>query len=194
MKKIITDQNFLRQVSDPVESPKEARQILSKLEKELVKYPNGIGLAAIQIGIQKRVGLIRYNNKLIEIVNPTLTDYREEFIHHGEGCLSIPDTHLSIKRYKQITINNWVISDGPEPGTIMWVPQNQCYFIEDREDQKGGDGLATIAIQHELDHFDGKLIIDEGVKTEPITKEKKIGRNEPCPCGSGKKYKKCCLN
>jgi uncharacterized protein YecA (UPF0149 family) len=29
---------------------------------------------------------------------------------------------------------------------------------------------------------------------KPIIKEKKVGRNEPCPCGSGKKYKKCCLN
>ena len=26
------------------------------------------------------------------------------------------------------------------------------------------------------------------------TQEAKIGRNDPCPCGSGKKYKKCCLN
>ena len=29
-------------------------------------------------------------------------------------------------------------------------------------------------------------------KQKPIVKGKKIGRNDPCPCGSGKKYKKCC--
>jgi preprotein translocase subunit SecA len=29
---------------------------------------------------------------------------------------------------------------------------------------------------------------------KPLTREQKVGRNEPCPCGSGKKYKKCCAN
>ena len=29
-------------------------------------------------------------------------------------------------------------------------------------------------------------------RTQPYVRDKKIGRNEPCPCGSGKKYKKCC--
>jgi preprotein translocase subunit SecA len=32
-----------------------------------------------------------------------------------------------------------------------------------------------------------------GLKKAMKRTEKKIGRNEPCPCGSGKKYKKCCM-
>ena len=31
------------------------------------------------------------------------------------------------------------------------------------------------------------------VKQAPVRKEKKAGPNDPCPCGSGKKYKKCCM-
>ena len=31
------------------------------------------------------------------------------------------------------------------------------------------------------------------VKRQPVRKEKKVGPNDPCPCGSGKKYKKCCM-
>lgn len=39
-----------------------------------------------------------------------------------------------------------------------------------------------------------KEIRKEYNRSQIVVKEKKIGRNEPCPCGSGKKYKKCCLN
>ena len=31
-------------------------------------------------------------------------------------------------------------------------------------------------------------------RTRPIVKDYKVGRNDPCPCGSGLKYKKCCLD
>ena len=33
---------------------------------------------------------------------------------------------------------------------------------------------------------------DETLKKEPVRKKVKVGPNDPCPCGSGKKYKKCC--
>ncbi|HIP18649.1 MAG TPA: hypothetical protein EYG78_04860 [Sulfurovum sp.] len=41
-------------------------------------------------------------------------------------------------------------------------------------------------------------ILEESFKIDrivhaPISVEEKIGRNDPCPCGSGEKYKKCCL-
>lgn len=52
-------------------------------------------------------------------------------------------------------------------------------------------------IHHELASFrkeDGNWVYVDGKmnpRSNPVTSEK-IGRNEPCPCGSGKKYKKCC--
>ena len=38
----------------------------------------------------------------------------------------------------------------------------------------------------------GESAGDESLKKAPVRKDKKPGRNDPCPCGSGKKYKKCC--
>ena len=51
--------------------------------------------------------------------------------------------------------------------------------------------LEAVCVQHEIDHLMGKTIHDRKIDTT-IRNEKKIGRNEPCHCGSGKKYKKCC--
>ena len=45
-------------------------------------------------------------------------------------------------------------------------------------------------IDDEMDDYS----IKEPKKVQPVVKPKKIGRNDPCPCGSGKKYKKCCMN
>ena len=53
--------------------------------------------------------------------------------------------------------------------------------------------LESVCVQHEIDHLNGVVCMDRKVNTT-IVKDKKIGRNEPCPCGSGKKYKKCCIN
>ena len=52
--------------------------------------------------------------------------------------------------------------------------------------------LEAVCVQHEIDHLNGMRILDRIVDTT-IRVEKKPGRNEPCHCGSGKKYKKCCL-
>ena len=52
--------------------------------------------------------------------------------------------------------------------------------------------LEAVCVQHEIDHLNGVVCMDRKVNTT-IVADKKIGRNEPCPCESGKKYKKCCL-
>ena len=53
--------------------------------------------------------------------------------------------------------------------------------------------LETVCVQHEIDHLNGIVCMDRKVETSYKRTEKKVGRNEPCPCGSGKKYKKCCI-
>ena len=53
------------------------------------------------------------------------------------------------------------------------------------------EGFNAYIIQHEIDHLNGITCIDREYKREPLKVGTKIGRNEPCPCGSGKKYKKC---
>ena len=53
--------------------------------------------------------------------------------------------------------------------------------------------LEAVCVQHEIDHLNGMRILDRAQELTIRRTERKIGRNEKCPCGSGKKYKKCCI-
>lgn len=70
--------------------------------------------------------------------------------------------------------------------------QGQIEFIAHYTDKDGPNRY------HELSTFikhDGQWFFDDSkaIKVKPYIRDKpKIGRNQPCPCGSGKKYKKCC--
>ena len=189
MTKVIQDLNILRKKSDPVESVEEAKSIIDQLEVALDKKDNGVGLAAIQIDIPKRVGVIKYYDKVLYLINAEFVEKEEEFIYFNEGCLSLPGTYFNTKRYKHYIIKNQRIEgDHFEEDTLYF------YYSEDKQ-ESGNDGLIAIAVQHEVDHFNGKLIYDvkDERKIKPIERTKKAGRNDKCPCGSGKKFKKCCL-
>jgi len=188
MIKIIRDLATLRRKSEPVTSVKEAQKLIGRLRIALKETDNGVGLSAIQIGEAKRLGVIRYQDKEVILINPKLIEAEDEFIFVNEGCLSFPNEFHDTKRYHQCIVESDVI-DGDELRRETW----SFYYSCDQK-ESGNDGLLAIAVQHELDHFDGKLFIDFNLKREPIERRTdKIGRNDPCPCGSGKKYKKCCL-
>ena len=191
MIKLVKDQAKLRTVSTNVETVEEAEDIIAKLKVALDEHDNGIGLAAIQIGIPKKVGVIKKPYGGYEyLINAKLTEGLMEFIYCHEGCLSLPDTYLDTQRYRQVIIQNQRILDG------KLQDQTESYYFSNDPTEIGNDGLVAIAVQHELDHFAGKLILDRHVVL-PATPVKrisaKIGRNDKCPCGSGKKFKKCCL-
>ena len=192
IKKVVKDLSVLRQVSEPVESAEEAISITKELEKTLGSIDHGIGLAAVQIGIPKRVGVIKKGEGFIHLINPEMLEQDGEFVFFNEGCLSFPQTFRNTKRYKDLLIKNHRIEDGE------LKEQQEAFYYSPDTTEPGNDGLITISIQHEFEHFDGKVIMDHDIdvnlKQEPIKRtEAKIGRNDPCPCGSGKKYKKCCL-
>ena len=192
--KIVTDINFLRQKSTNVDSVEEAESIIEKLKRELINIDHGVGLAAIQIGIPKKVGVIKDgkdkdgNFTFQYLINTELIEADDEMVFYKEGCLSLPGHSNNTKRYYEIVVRNDVIDDGKfrEEKRVFyyWEKGDYPYYTCDR--------LTCIAVQHELDHFDGKLITDVEAKSEPIISSGKIGRNEPCVCGSGKKHKKCC--
>jgi len=184
--KIVQMIDTLRQKSTPVESVQEAKEIIAKLE---ASFPdNGIGLAAIQIGIPKQVAYTKYGGKVSCLINPEIVSKEDEIIFPGESCLSFPGVSRDTNRYKQIVIKNHII-DGD-----VFREETQSYFYSPDAEESGNDGLLAIAVQHEIDHFEGKLLIDYNIRIEPVKNVMpKVGRNDPCPCGSGKKYKKCCL-
>jgi len=190
---IVKDEEKLKVKSTNVESVEEAKEIIKKLEKELSKHDNGVGLSAIQIGIPKRIAVIKDQNyePFIHIINPEILEEEGSFMHHGEGCLSFPGKYASVPRYKHFIINSQVVDED------KFRTEKQYFYYElEPKQSEWHSGIQAIAVQHEIDHFDGKLILD--YMRKPIKKAEKVGRNEPCPCGAtndqGKpiKYKKCC--
>ena len=105
----------------------------------------GIGLAAIQIGVPKRIVVIDVSNKEQEkkpicLINPIIFKKSSETSVYEEGCLSIPNTFIEIERPKKV----W----------IEYIDQN-C-----KKNKIICDGLLSTCAQHEIQHCDGKLIID----------------------------------
>lgn len=193
MKKIITyssDASLLQQKSIDIASVEEANEIINVI-KPMMKQDHVCGIAAIQVGIPKRLSVIKYNDGFFYLINPTITEQDEEILYHNEGCLSFPGKFITTKRYKHLTITNQRIEgDHFEDETLY-------FFHPEKHDQAyGGHNIndrMCIAVQHEIDHFNGVLYTSREVKLEPIKKDLSVGRNDPCPCGSGRKYKKCCL-
>ena len=185
MKKLIIKNDILRTKSEMVNSVEEANQIIKELQESIKEIPNSIGLAAIQIGIPKKVAYIKTGKEPLILINPELIEKEDEFVFIDESCLSLPGEFYRTKRYENIVIKNHIIEDN------QLKERKEAYYFNPN-DINAGDGLICIAVQHELDHFDGVLINSYNIKFEPIKKEAKIGRNEQCPCNSGKKYKKCC--
>lgn len=163
------DKDFLRMVSNPTTDIFVENQKLVEKIREALPYAwtPGLGLAAIQIGYPVRMAWysIKTKEKEIErtLINPEIIERDGLFLFNGEGCLSVPEKRFAVDRYLRVVVQNG-------------------------KDKFEATGLEAVIIQHEIDHMDGMLCFDRGHKNED-----KTGRNEPCPCGSGKKYKKCCL-
>ena len=146
----------------------------------------GFGLAACQLKAimeedseAPRVGIIRipkmakrHEPLILNMINPQIIDMTDKFKYKGEGCLSFPGDYKSTQRYRVIKVG-FVDADTLKPREI------DLY------------GFEAVVLQHEIDHQDGILYTDR--VSHPAVAEKKIGPNDKCSCGSGKKYKKCCM-
>ena len=174
-----------------MESVEEAKEIIDKLKVALDKCETGLGLSAIQIGIPKKVGVIKKSKDEYEyLINSTIKESAEEFVYYREGCLSFPNVYINTKRYKHFTIQNQRIRDN------KLEEQTEYYYYSTDSKEVGNDGVIAIAVQHEINHFNGITIFDRKIDDiSPVQRQaEKIGRNDKCPCGSGKKFKKCCLS
>lgn len=135
----------LRDVSTPVETVDAAVRRLADDMFETMYAAPGVGLAAIQVGIPKRLIVLDTaknpdGRQPLCMVNPEIVALGDEMRTYEEGCLSIPDVHVEIDRPSTLTVR-YVDLDGKQQELVA-------------------DGLLATAIQHELDHLDGRLIID----------------------------------
>ena len=177
---IIKDKNKLKEICTAVKSIEEGEEIGAKLLKELTNSKNGIGLAANQIGINKRVCVINVKEPIV-LINPNIIDTSEEQFIFPEGCLSFPDKKVKTKRYVWLKVH----ADNHS---------NTLYFTAESKDYK--DAFECACVQHEIDHLDGITMFDREFKQEPIKRmSPKIGRNEKVTITDGTetkvmKYKK----
>lgn len=135
----------LRLVSAPVERVDDEVRALVKTMFETMYDASGIGLAAIQIGVAKRVVTIDLAGKDEEpqplvFINPEIGKASAEKQSYDEGCLSIPDYYEEVERPAVVTV---------------------AYLDENGERQEmEASGLLAVCIQHEIDHLNGVLFID----------------------------------
>lgn len=167
---IITDEALLRVETIPV-LPEEIGPLREQLERELsLSSVSGVGLAAPQIGINKKMAIVRTLQHSVDLINCEIVKGYDKAIFEGEGCLSFPGRFEKTWRYQEIHIK-----DNLEPKNGEFVAR----------------GFLAVVCQHELDHLIGKLLPDVAIAQPNIT-PKKIRPNDPCLCGSKLKFKRCC--
>ena len=173
-------------------SIEEGLKIATELLEIMVKRKDAIGLAANQVGIDAAVAVVNVREPII-LINPVVVDVWDE-IPYYESCLSFKGKRVNTKRYKNV-----VITTEQEESKLYFsgVPNSsdgRGSWEEDSSKKQDEELrlLEAICVQHEIDHLNGMTIMDRKMISTVINTAK-TGRNEPCPCGSGKKYKKCCL-
>jgi len=167
LKTILTEPNkLLRQISQPVERVGDAERELMNDMLETMYAANGIGLAAIQIGIPKRIivmDLSKEENKKIPMyfVNPLIVKKNEEKTIYEEGCLSVPNQFAEIQRSSKCEVE-------------------YLDFNGDKQNLKA-EGLLATCIQHEMDHLEGILFIDYLSKLKKEMIIKKLSKQQSKP-------------
>lgn len=136
---------ILRQTAQSIERvDTDLRRLVDDMLETMYDAP-GIGLAAPQVGVSRRLIVLDVSEKDGEkaplvMINPEILQLGDEKRIYEEGCLSIPDVKVEIER--------------PSALTVRFVDR------EGKPQQLSADGLLATAIQHEIDHLDGRLIID----------------------------------
>lgn len=156
MSKITTDLNTLR-AQNKNASVKEANDIVKKLEVSLQESETeGVGLAAPQIGINKRVAIVRVGTENIDLVNPTIIEKEDGFVNFGEGCLSIPGERLNTQRYKQIFVVDDLRPNGfVAVGDVAIVIQHECLPGKSRLLTPNGDRTILDIVNNK---YNGKVL------------------------------------
>lgn len=133
-----------------------------------------VGMSANQLAykgkrIKKRFFLMYRGEQWYAILNPKMIKKHGQPVQRIEGCKTWPDKAITAQRHLKVTIS-FQDQDGAHYERIF-------------------AGLDAQIVQHEMDHLNG---VEEVFTLKMISDKHR--RNDPCPCGSGKKYKKCCIN
>jgi len=130
----------LRQKAHAVETiDSEIKRVCESMVEAMIRA-NGVGLAAPQIGVSKRIIVLDLDGAFHILINPEFVDVSGEEDESQEGCLSVPGVEAPVVRKRRACVRG-VTLDG-------------------KETEVEGEGLIARALQHEIDHLDGILFID----------------------------------
>jgi peptide deformylase len=162
----------LRAKATNIEKPTstETKKLIKELADSLFNEPDGIGIAAPQLGISKKLFLVaedvlnpsilddpdflkKRSKKFLVFINPTITKYSTKKNDDVEGCLSVRGTYGSVRRSDKVNIS----------------------FVDETGANKtrGSSGLLARVLQHEMDHLEGVLFIDTAKNMQQIDPPKK---------------------
>ena len=164
VKTILTEPNkILRQVSLPVEKIGKEEQVLMDDMLETMYMAKGIGLAAIQVGVPKRIIVMDIGNRdkdkePMYFVNPIIKNKNSEHSTYEEGCLSVPNQFAEVNR--------------PSSCEVEYLDYNGNKKI------LKASGLLATCIQHEMDHLEGILFIDYLSKLKKMMIVKKLSKQK----------------
>lgn len=113
---------------------------ICQLMVEVMIRENGVGLAAPQIGISKRIFVMDVDDKLYIFINPELVELSEETEETREGCLSVPGVDTTVARSTRAVVEG--------------------LDLDGKRIRLEGEGIIARAIQHEMDHLNGNLYFD----------------------------------
>ena len=123
-------------------SKKEELQELIQNMKDTLNSVGGLGLAANQLGRDESVCLVKFEDQIVTMINPTITNRSGEKKISVEGCLSLPDINTKVERDEIISVQ-------------FVNPDNEW-----KEDEIRVEFPNSVIVQHEVDHLNGKLMID----------------------------------
>lgn len=137
---------FLRTVTKPVETiDDELRQLVADMAETMYAAP-GVGLAAVQVGVDKSIVVIDESDpeaaekNLKVLLNPQITKMEGEMLSEGEGCLSFPDLRGDVPRAQKVTVRFMDMD-----GNLVEVE---------------AEDFAAVVLQHEIEHLSGKTFFD----------------------------------
>lgn len=131
---------ILRKKSRPIEAFDEKLKMILEDMAETMYHEEGVGLAAPQVGLLKRIVVIDVGEGLLELINPEIVKAKGEEEDY-EGCLSLPGKRGIVIRPSEVTV--------------------KAYDRNGKEFEVKGTGILARALCHEIDHLDGVLYIDK---------------------------------
>jgi len=152
-----------------VKSESEAEVTIRLLENALKERPDCFSVSAPEVGIMKKVAIIRLPDLSVNVVNPKLIKLSGHSLSLNERCFTFPAMTFNCLRFEQIVFEN---------GVDKKVTQ--------------ADGTAAYVIQHEIDHFNNIYCINRIIRLAVVRDDRLIRPSGLCVCGSKKRFKDCC--